>query len=199
MPVPNRQPPLARIWLVSDARNDGVIAAVLARLPRGAGLIFRHHHLPAGPRRARFRELARAARRHGHAVALAGSVREARRWAADAAYGPPARLARRAPGCRAVLRLATVHSWRELAAAQRVRADAVLLSPVFATRTHPGAATLGTVRFRLMASRALLPAIALGGMDARRARAIGAVRWAAIDGLSRRAGQRPTGMFPVHC
>jgi thiamine-phosphate pyrophosphorylase len=64
-----------------------------------------------------------------------------------------------------------------------VRADAVVLSPVFATRSHPGATPLGPLRFRLLARRAGLPVIALGGMDARRARRIGATRWAAIDGL----------------
>jgi thiamine-phosphate pyrophosphorylase len=59
----------------------------------------------------------------------------------------------------------------------------VLLSPVFATRSHPGAATLGPVRFRLLAARSLVPVIALGGMDTRRARRLGTRDWAAVDGL----------------
>jgi thiamine-phosphate pyrophosphorylase len=72
----------------------------------------------------------------------------------------------------------------ELGLAARLGADAALLSPVFATRSHPGGATLGPVRFRLLARQAALPVIALGGMDARRARALRWRRWAAIDGLS---------------
>ncbi|MDE2406203.1 MAG: thiamine phosphate synthase, partial [Sphingomonadales bacterium] len=103
-----------------------------------------------------------------------------RAWRADGAYGPPARLA---SGPR-LLRLATAHDLRELAAARRARADAVLLSPVFPTRSHPGAATLGPQRFRALATRAGLPVIALGGMTAPRARALGVHHWAAIDGLS---------------
>ena len=60
----------------------------------------------------------------------------------------------------------------------------MLLSPVFATRSHPGGGTLGPVRFRLLARQARLPVIALGGMNAAKARALRWKRWAAIDGLS---------------
>jgi thiamine-phosphate pyrophosphorylase len=81
------------------------------------------------------------------------------------------------------LKLITAHSLREIAAGRRARADAIVLSPVFATRSHPGARTLGPLRFRLLAARAGLPVIALGGMDAARARRLGQAPWAAIDGL----------------
>jgi thiamine-phosphate pyrophosphorylase len=176
--MPPRQP-LPAIWLVSDARGDIGIERALARLPRGSGLIFRHYHLCDRERRARFERLARLARRLGHRVVLAEPPRRARAWGAGGSYGPPERLAR-GP---AALRLVTAHSLREIAAARRARADAIVLSPVFATRSHPGASALGPLRFRLLAARAGVPVIALGGMTARRARRIGATGWAAIDGL----------------
>lgn len=185
-----RRDALPGIWLVTDARNDAALEAALARLPRGSGLIFRHTHLPPAERRARFAALARAARRRGHYVVLAGSARQARRWGADGAYGSPERLAR-GPALR---RLVTVHTWRELAVAHRARADAVLISPVFATRSHPGAPALGPLRFHLLAARARVPVIALGGVTAHRARAFHLRRWAAIDGLAK----SPTAAFPIH-
>lgn len=177
-PMPKRQPALPHIWLISDARNDALLERALARLPRGSGLIYRHYHLAPVERHARFQVLARTARAKGHRVMLAGSPAMARRWRADGSYGAPSRLAR-GP---ATLRLATAHSLREIASARR--ADAVLLSPVFATRSHPGARTLGPLRFRLLASRARVPVIALGGMTPRRARRLGRAPWAAIDGLA---------------
>lgn len=172
-------PALPLIWLLSDARNDPALERALLRLPRGSGFIFRHYHLPPAARRARFATLAALARRRNHAVVLAGCMAEARRWGADGAYAAPARL-----GAGTGLRLATAHSLRELAAARRARADAVLLSPAFPTRSHPGGAALGPLRFRLLAARAGLPVIALGGMDERRAHHLRWPRWAAIDGLS---------------
>jgi thiamine-phosphate pyrophosphorylase len=177
--VPNRQSSVPTLWLVSDARNDAQAERALARLPRGSGLVFRHYHLPAAERRARFEALARVARRFGHRVVLAGDARQARAWRALGAYGSPERLAQGPAG----LRLVTVHSLRELARAHRARADAVLLSPVFATASHPGGRMLGPVRWKLLAARARVPVIALGGMTPRRARAYGIARWAAIDGL----------------
>lgn len=174
-----RQPALPSIWLVSDARNDAVLERQLQRLPRGSGLIFRHYHLPPAERRQRFAALARIARRRGHRVALSGDAASARRWGADAAYGAPRQLTR-GP---AILRLVTAHSLREIGAARRGRAGAILLSPVFPTRSHPGAAALGPVRFRLLAARLRLPVIALGGMTTRHARRTGGAGWAAIDGL----------------
>lgn len=176
------QPALPKIWLISDARNDAALERVLARLPGGSGFIFRHYHLPPPERRARYLALARLARRRGHLVALAGTARQARRWGADAAYGS-ARALSRGP---ALLRLVTVHSLREIGQARR--AGGVLLSPVFATRSHPGGAVLGPIRFHLLAGRATCPVIALGGMDRSRAARLHIGRWAAIDGICRREG-----------
>ncbi len=168
------------IWLISDARNDAVREQVILRLPRGAGLIFRHYHLPEGDRHIRFKALARLARQRGMCVALAGTARQARRWGADLAYGSPKSVTQ-GP---ALPRLVTAHSLREMAAARRARASALVMSPVFPTRSHPGAPTLGPLRFRLLAARAGLPVIALGGMNRHRARALACAQWAAIDGLS---------------
>lgn len=173
-----RQPSLPSVWLVGDARNDAALERRLAALPRGSGFVYRHYHLGAEARRARFERLARIARRRGHVVVLAGPARLARRWKADGCYGAPRRAVRGSG-----LTLHTAHSLRELGMARRLGADAVMLSPVFATRSHPGARTLGPLRFRLLAARAGLPVIALGGMDARRAKRLRAGRWAAIDGL----------------
>ncbi|WP_126173237.1 thiamine phosphate synthase [Altericroceibacterium xinjiangense] len=172
--------PLPRVWLLSDARNDAGLEDALARLPRGSGFVFRHYHLEDRARRARFAQLARIARARGHAVILAGDAATARRWGAAGVYGPAA-----LEPARGLIRLAAAHDLREIAAANRARADAVLLSPVFPTRSHPGAAALGPMRFRWLAARARMPVIALGGMDRRAARRLGWPRWAAIDGLSR--------------
>jgi thiamine-phosphate pyrophosphorylase len=180
--MPSRHPaPLPRLWLVSDARNDADLERLIARLPRGSGVVFRHYHLPHDERRRRFAGLRRLCRARGQRLVLAGMPGLARRWRADGAYGPP----------ESGIALATVHGLREIGRANRAGADAVLLSPVFATRSHPGAQPLGPVRYLLLARRARVPVIALGGMDAHRARCLPVHGWAAIDGLSARlAGAR---------
>lgn len=173
---------LPRLWLVSDARNDAVLERALSQLPRGSGIVFRHYHLDANARRARFAAVARICRCFGHRLLLAGDAAQARRWGADGYYGANIGPARGL----AMLRLVTVHDMRELRRANAGRADAVFLSPVFATRSHPGAQALGPARFALMARHAAMPVIALGGMNRRNFRRVAdaAHGWAAIDGLS---------------
>jgi thiamine-phosphate pyrophosphorylase len=167
--------------LISDARNDAQLERALKALPRGSGFIYRHYHLPDPARWARFRVLRRIARARGHRVILADSALTARAWGADGIYDAPRSLT---PRRRGLLHLATAHDLHEVGLAGRLGADAVLLSPVFPTATHPGGAVLGPVRFRLLARQSALPVIALGGMTAARARVLDWDRWAAIDGLS---------------
>nr|WP_295635476.1 thiamine phosphate synthase [Novosphingobium sp.] len=163
-----------RVWLISDVRNDAVLEAAIARLPRGSGVVFRHYHLPLAERKQRFNAVRRLCRARGHALILAGTPALARAWRADGSYGTPC-LGRT---------IATAHDLAEIGKANRLGAAAVMLSPVYPTRSHPGAATLGPLRFRLLAARVVAPVIALGGMTRRTARRLGASRWAAIDGLT---------------
>jgi thiamine-phosphate pyrophosphorylase len=165
-----RLKPLPALWLVSDARNDAALAGVLKRLPRGSGFIFRHYYLAEGERRDRFDALARIARARDHLVVLAGSRSLARRWGADLAYGSDGDLV-------------PVHSLREIGRARQ--AVALLLSPAFPTRSHADGKWLGSKRFRLLAARAQVPVIALGGMNAHNANRLAWPRWAGIDAFLR--------------
>lgn len=161
--------------LLSDARNDAGLEEAIARLGAGDALVFRHYHLAGKARRKRFDRLGRLARLRG--VAVIGA-RVPRGWRVDGTYGSASEVS----GQEGV-RLATAHSLQEIGAAVRARADAVLLSPVFPTRSHPGGRVLGPVRFLLLARLSPLPVIALGGMTRSRASRLPVHGWAAIDGL----------------
>ena len=177
-----RQPP-PRLWLMTDERQGDALWTALARIPRGAGIVFRHYTLAPEERRRLFDRVRRVAARRGLVLVLAGDTQTARAWGADGSHGRHTAPARPRTG----LRTMPAHNLRELVAARRAGADLVFLSPVFATRSHPRGRTLGPVRFGLLARQAKLPVIALGGMNAMRARtlaALGASGWAAIDAWS---------------
>lgn len=180
-----RRQPLPRLWLMTDERlGDRLLTAVRA-LPRGAGVVFRHHATPAGERRRLFRLVQAEARRRGMRVVLAGSAGQAAGWRADGVHGRAAERARRGG-----LRTWPAHCAREIVAGVRAGADVVFLSPAFATRSHPGERVLGVVRFGLLARSCPHPGalfIALGGMGVqgyRRLRPLGAEGWAGIDALA---------------
>lgn len=173
--MPTRHPPIPRLWLMTDPRLGDALWAALARLPRGSGVIFRHYQLPPRERHALFARIATVARRRGLVLLRAG---------AEPMRGEAGTHGRRGRG----LTTSPVHSRREAIAAIRAGADALLVSPVFPTRSHPGAPVLGPVRLGLLVHGLRVPVIALGGMDARKARRLkplGIHGWAAIDAWTR--------------
>lgn len=172
--MPARQP-LPRLWMMTDERlGDGLLDAV-ARLPAGAGIVFRHHSLDEVARRDLFGSVRVA---HPGLLLLAGPAELAEGWGADGSHGR---------GRGAGLRSAPVHSHAEIRAAERAGASLLFLSPAFATRSHPDGATLGIAKFAWLARRTPLPVIALGGMNpvrGRRLAGFGAYGWAAIDAFA---------------
>jgi thiamine-phosphate pyrophosphorylase len=156
---------------MTDERQRERLRAAVERLPRGAGVVFRHYSLPKSERRALFNEVRAICRQRGLMLVAAGAPLPG----GQGVHG------RRGRG----LRTASAHNLRELRAAERAGADLVFLSPVFATRSHPGARPLGDRRFTLLAHQARVPVIALGGMNPERARRLGgAYGWAGIDAWS---------------
>jgi thiamine-phosphate pyrophosphorylase len=166
--------------MTDERLGDGLLDAA-GRLPRGGGIVFRHYSLAEPERRALFDQVRAVADRRGLLLLLAGAAGQAEAWGADGSHG-------RGPG--GSLRSAPAHDLAEIRAAERDGADLLFLSPVFATRSHPGARALGTARFDYLARRTDLPVIALGGMNALRARRLReAWGWAGIDAWGAAAAQ----------
>ncbi len=175
---------LPPVWLFTDERvATPALLAAARRLPRGSGIIFRHYETPEAERRALFAALKRIARRRTLRLLLAGSDRQAARWGADGAHG---RVHDRIVRPR-FLRSAPVHDAAELRAAERQAVHCVFLSPVFATRSHPGARPLGPFRFAALAGRSRVPVMALGGVRSGKLaqlKRLGAAGYGAIDDLT---------------
>jgi len=173
------------VWLMTDERvgNADLLRAV-ARLPQGSAVVFRHYSLPETERRMLFDRVKHAARRRHLLVLLAGDPAMARKWGADGHHG---HVGRPFQAPRGWLHSAPVHNHRELIAAQRAGADFFLISPLFRTRSHPGAQPLGPARFAALARHANLHVIALGGVKKHHGALVarlGASGYAAIDGLT---------------
>lgn len=172
-----RRHPLPRLWLMTDERMGDALWDALARLPHGSGVVFRHYGLAPAERRALFARVLRIARRRRLVVVRAGI---------EPLRGESGVHGRRGRG----LRTAPAHDRREAVAALRAGAQALFVSPAFPTRSHPGAPALGRVRFGLLVRGLDVPVIALGGMNARRAKSLrpfGIHGWAAIDAWTKDA------------
>jgi thiamine-phosphate pyrophosphorylase len=142
-------------------------------------VIVRHYSLSEADRSLLFARIRRIARQRGLILLLSGTPEQARQWQADGVYSAP--NGRRQPR---LLFAATAHDLNEIRKAERCGADLVLLSPLFPTRSHPGASALGIGKFAQLLHATRLPVIALGGVRARHRNMIeqiGAYGWAGID------------------
>lgn len=179
----HRQAPRSPIpvhWLMLDARlGDAMIAAARALPPR-SGIILRPQAMTADQQKPailrRLRAIARA-RRH---ILLSSGIQ---RPGYDGVHNP---TRKRAAAGDALWRTQAVHTARQAALARRQGIDVVLISPIFATRSHAGAMGIGAARFTQLSRQCGggIAAIALGGMTAERYRGLrrhGAHGWAAID------------------
>ncbi len=180
---------LPRLILMTDNVRLPDPAIAIRRLPRGSAVIVRERNCEARAdlarrikplcrcRGVRFLiannwRLARAIRADGLHLSEVSVRRASRRW-----------MSGRRPGW---IVTSAAHSPRAVRLAAALGVDAVLLSPVFTTRSHPGAPTIGPLRFARWVGDSPLPVYALGGVDvpgARRLRHSGAAGFAVIGGL----------------
>lgn len=160
MPRRNPAPPVQ--WLLTDERMGGALWSALRRLPPGSGVIFRHHATPPAERRRLLLRVRRIAGARRLVLVVAG---------ARGGHN-------RGPGARTW----SAHDRREAIAGAAAGAGVFLVSPVFATRSHPGAPALGPMRAARIA-RGLGVAVALGGMTQRRWRRIARLGFAGWAGI----------------
>lgn len=174
--------------LLTDARLLPDPLPALRRLPQGSAVILRHYEWPYGRRLALAGAMADLCRQSGLILLVAGDARLARAVSADGVHLPQGLLSL-AAGLRRQFGVVTAaaHDAGAVARAARAGVDAVLISPVFATTSHPGAVGLGVVRLAALAHQARrkgLRVYALGGMNAVTTRRLKAVAMAGIAGIS---------------
>ena len=161
---------------------------VVARLPRGSAVVFRA--FGAGDALERGRRLATVARRRGVFLLVGMDGALAARLGADGVHLPE-RLAGRAGSVHALRRrflvTAAAHDLPAALRARRAGVDAIVISPVFPSRSPSAGRATGVRVFAGLARAASTPAYALGGVNsstARRLAGSGAVGFAAIEALT---------------
>lgn len=174
----------ALLFFTDPARTPDPEAAARG-LPPGSAIIYRHFGAPDAE--ARGRRLARIARERGLRLLVGRDWALAARIDADGVHLPE-RLAGRAPALkRAHPRWLVTSAAHSLRAARASRADAVVVSTAFASRSASAGRPLGPVRLALLVRTAARPVYALGGINnktARRLKDAGLIGLAAVEGLA---------------
>lgn len=166
---------------MTDERLGPDLAGAVRALPRGSGVVLRHHGCPQTERKLLAIRLRALCHRRGLLLVVADPPPGVK---ADGVHLPSRSRKRPRQAPARGLVTAAVHNVREAARARALGAQLLFVSPVFTTASHTGAPGLGPLRFALLARAAKRPAIALGGMNPKRLRRLkplGAEGFAAID------------------
>jgi len=162
---------------MTDERLESRLWEAIDRLPDGqSGIVFRHYATPAEDRRTLARDIAAACRSRAIALAIARDCVLAAELGAALVHNPD--------GPSALPISMAVHDMADAARARDRGAALIFVSPVHATRSHPGRQPLGPTHAEEIARSAGVPAIALGGMDEHAFAALSAGAfhgWAGID------------------
>lgn len=161
-------------WLLTDERMGEALGDAMARAAAaGAGILVRHHRSTQAERRL----LAKKAQALGAPLALARTTDMARELGALFVHNPE--------GFTSDMPFSlSVHDEEEATHAAASGAALVFVSPIHATRSHPGSLPLGEERALALLGLAGCPGVALGGMNEDRGAALmrrGFHGWAAID------------------
>ena len=158
-------PPAYAITHMQEMGRERFFASLERALKQGLRLLqVREKQLPPEEQVCFCAEVLALARPYGARVLFNGEIEMARQAGADGVHLSAARLMALADRPQGMLCAASCHTPEELARAEQLDCDFVLLSPVMATRSHPGVPLLGWQNFRRLLADYSLPVYALGGM-----------------------------------
>jgi len=169
---------------VTDPARTPEPERIVAGLPKGWGVVYRHFGAP--DREAVAASLARLCRARGQKLLIAADPALAAKVGAAGVHWP-FRLRREMRRWRGRFGLQTMsaHSVGELRIAAQFPVDAVLVSAVFPSRSPSAGKAMGALRFCNLTREAALPVYALGGVtDANAGAAARAAGFAAVDGMA---------------
>jgi thiamine-phosphate pyrophosphorylase len=176
--------PLPPLVLMTDEERLSDPLAAAHALPRGSMIVVRARD--SGRRRALAVALLNIARRRKIAVLIAGDPLLAAQLGAQGIHLAEVR-ARESAYWHARFPAMTItcsaHSLRAVMRAHLLPVDAVFLSPVFESQSHPGRAALSPLRASLLARLACRPVYALGGIDARSAQRLAVRAFAGVAAI----------------
>ncbi|WP_025897343.1 thiamine phosphate synthase [Sneathiella glossodoripedis] len=184
-PVLKQVMQLPDAFYFTDQNRTHSAIETIADLPPNVGVIFRHYDTK---NRAEIGEkIAHICQKDQRFLSVASDARLACHLKADALHLPQWQL-RQLPLLKHrypnLLISAACHQYLGLKTADRLGADFAFLSPIYPTKSHPGAATLGTIRPTRWLNTLSIPVYALGGIGQKHFNQLAFSGFAGFAGIS---------------
>jgi thiamine-phosphate pyrophosphorylase len=174
---------LPRAWFMTDPKRTPNPERIVARLPAGFGVIFRH--FGAKDRYKIGERLARLCRRKRLVLLVSADPDLARAIRADGVHWPETKLSGVRKRNSRWIETTSAHSRLAVARAARLSVDAVIVSAIFPSASKSAGKPIGPLTFRALTRNVRLPVYSLGGVNADNAGSIAlrSAGWAAIDAV----------------
>ena len=174
---------VAHLVLMMDAADPTQAIEDVSRLPPRSVVVFRAYSDP--DREIKARLLLSYAHAQSHLFLVAGDIALARKLGADGVHLPEYMLSHTRPNLFGFSFVsAACHNAIALRRAASLGVDLAIVSPVFATNSHPTQRPLGVHRFARMVHGARLPVAALGGINVRTVGQLSGLGIEAVAGMS---------------
>jgi len=183
-----KKKPLPCLILMTDAKRLPDPSAIIPQLPAHSAVIVRH--FTRKQKEQIIIKIKNLCRKHKVKLLVSDNMGLAIRYRLDGVHFPEARL-KSIAACGRISRplpqflyTGACHSQTGIQNANRAGLDAILLSPVFPTSSHPGTPCLGITRFRHLGNLSSLSNYALGGIGPRTVPRLRASRTIGVAGIS---------------
>ena len=162
------------LLLMTDAERLPDPSALIPKLPTGSGIIIRHFSREG--KLKLIRKIKFLCRKHKVLLFVSDDINLALSMQCDGVHFSESSL-KKAAGIGKALKpkpdfiyTCACHSQRSVYAAQKAKMDAMLISPIFKTNSHPNVHTKGPWQFQNMAISTNINCYALGGLNRKTAK-----------------------------
>lgn len=174
--------------LMTDSKRLPDPSHIIPKLPAGSAVIVRHHTRMG--KINLIHKIKMICRKHKVKLLVSDDSQLAVSLHLDGVHLSEATLKKTAACGRFIkpkprfLVTSACHSLRALKWAEACKVDAVLISPVFATDSHPDTKTIGVWGFHNMTKRTLVKTYALGGLNKKTAQRLVTTKSCGFAGIS---------------
>ncbi len=177
---------LPHVIFITDRKRAQGAESAISRLPPNSAVIIRDYD--HSEREAYAKDFVQIAHRYDVRALVAGDARLAHKIGADGFHMPEYQLWQSMPSRHGFsLVTAACKSQKSMCRAAQMGVNMALYSPIFPTRSHQGAKTIGVHKLSRVIAHAPLAVAALGGINAKTIKKLDAINItaiAAIDGLT---------------
>jgi thiamine-phosphate pyrophosphorylase len=176
---------LPSAFYVSDENRNRSVIKTVKRLPLGTGVLFRHYGIEN--RQKLGKTIASVCKQRKLPLLVAGDAALAHRLKADGLHLAEWQI-NKLPllRCRYPLLQISIacHTYKSLKTAEKLGADLAFLSPLYPTKSHPGARSLTPLKASNWIKNLSIPTYALGGVSEKHFTQLSNAGFSGIAGIS---------------